>query len=437
MDFALQPRTPQGHVLIKLAEEHASEFAARADQLDRSGTYPVEHFEAMQRTGMLAACVPQEFGGLGVDSIHDLTVAISRLARGDASTALGACMHASIPYGLSRAWREAVASGAEEAATLADVLRRFGSRTDVLALAVTEPGTTMLHPLVEAIPAEGGWRIRGRKTFVTNAPIAGFFFVTVRMPDDDGGSQLAVTFVDRELPGVRVVETWDALGMRASGSHDLILEDCLAPEGGLMPLGAWGSWSAEFLSDAIAGTYPLLGAFLGIAEAAREVAVRVVTTRRKAPSGRTLAEQRGTQQVIAELEMALATARATLARTAIAIDAYFAAHTPSKVALDDLHQLMKDFQCTNLVMKRAAITAVDLALTASGGAGYLSSSPLSRLYRDVRAGPFMQPYSPIEAPEYIAKVTLGLDPALDQSISNRLIGIAGDEKTARGSTLTG
>ena len=71
-----------------------------------------------------------------------------------------------------------------------------------------------------------------------------------------------------------------------------------------------------------------------------------------------------------------------------------------------MHELNAAFQCTKLVVNRKAIDVVK-AMQLSGGAGYLASSPLSRLYRDVRAGPFMQPFSPNEAYGYIGKMALG------------------------------
>src|SRR5258707_13411417 len=93
MDFALLASTASGSRFVSLAEQHAADFSTRADQHDREGSFPFENIEAMQRSGMMAGCVPVELGGLGVEAMHDTVVAISRLGRGDGSTAIAATMH--------------------------------------------------------------------------------------------------------------------------------------------------------------------------------------------------------------------------------------------------------------------------------------------------------------------------------------------------------
>ena len=71
MDFELIPYTPAGKRFIALTEAHATDFATRADQHDREGSFPFENIEAMKQSGVMAACVPEAFGGLGVESVHE------------------------------------------------------------------------------------------------------------------------------------------------------------------------------------------------------------------------------------------------------------------------------------------------------------------------------------------------------------------------------
>jgi alkylation response protein AidB-like acyl-CoA dehydrogenase len=413
MGFALTPRSEPGRKFVELAEMHAVEMAPHAAPHDHDGTFPVEAIESMKASGFLTAGVGPEHGGLGVASVYDLMVGISRVARADSSVAIAINMHFAIQIIASRLLRSARESGdAEAAAGLEQMLGLLGSGMIGMANA-TEAGTDIRHPMTEATKVDGGWRLDGRKIFGTLSPVADIMIVPCRSRRDDGGYDQHTAIVFRGTPGQTILDDWDALGMRASGSNSIVYDNCVVPESLVFSEGTWGEIGQSVLIIGTAGNLGLLGAFLGVAEAARDHVADQLRTRTKQPSGRTLAERMNIQHAMAELETDLATCRAHLAWIGEHVDRLVVERPVSSVTLDELHELMATFQSSKLVVNRAAIDVVDKALQLSGGSGYFSASPLARLYRDVRAGPFMQPFSPNEAYEYIGKISLGQPPDLE------------------------
>src|ERR687889_1018455 len=112
----LRARTPAGADLVALAERLADDVASRAATHDREGTYPHDSIRSLRDAGYLVAPVPADLGGLGVSSVHDLVVASGRLARGDASVAIGVNMHLIAVMALARRMQIAVAAGKERRA---------------------------------------------------------------------------------------------------------------------------------------------------------------------------------------------------------------------------------------------------------------------------------------------------------------------------------
>src|SRR5207248_5755692 len=119
--------TDTGARLVSIAEELSEELAIRAAEHDRDGTYPFEAIDALKAAGYFAAPIPIELGGLGVSSTHDLVVASSRLARGDASVAIGVHMHLVAVHNMERRRQVAVAAGQERRA------RGFASSLEEIA----------------------------------------------------------------------------------------------------------------------------------------------------------------------------------------------------------------------------------------------------------------------------------------------------------------
>jgi L-evernosamine nitrososynthase len=230
----LTANTKAGARLVSLAEGLAADFATRAAQHDREGSYPFANVRALSAAGYLVAPIPERLGGLGVDCVHDVVVAASRLARGDASVAIGANMHFAGVLVLARRWRMAVAAGNERrTAAFAESLERIVRDGVVLAQAISERSQNLTRPGTSATRTEDGWRIDGHKIFCTMAPAATLLSTAVTFTDDDGVERYGYASVPPETPGVTVHDDWDALGMRASGSHSVSFDGVELPRSAL------------------------------------------------------------------------------------------------------------------------------------------------------------------------------------------------------------
>jgi alkylation response protein AidB-like acyl-CoA dehydrogenase len=413
MKFQLEAITEPGRRLVLLAEDLAADFATRAAQHDREGSFAHENVGALRRTGYLAAPIPLECGGMGVESVHDLLVASTRLARGDASTTIGVNMHLGNALRQVRGWRRALAAGdPARAATFAGAIERIAAGEMVIAAGITEAGRELTEPATTARREGDGWVIDGAKIFGTFAPGATHLTVSATLVDEDEGGEdrYGMFSVPLTAAGVSVNDDWDALGMRGSGSGSISLRAVRVPAGALRGEFPVGEWNAPVLERYMNAGLLHASASLGVAETAHALATKGATTQRKGRHAQPLAERPTIQLLAAENAIDMAAMRAVFARAALLVDGYFAEHAAAIGPEEEVRAVFTETQSAKTFVHLAAIRIVDRAMTISGGAGFMTKHPLSRLYRDVRAGPFMHPLGVNVAYEFIGQATLGLEP---------------------------
>jgi alkylation response protein AidB-like acyl-CoA dehydrogenase len=407
MTYKLQAHTQEGRELVAMAERHAEDFATRAAAHDREGTFPFENIEALKASGYLYAPVPKEYGGLGVESVHDTFVATSRLAEGDPSITLGSNMHVTTLMTLARVWRIAVRrENAVRASVLGATMRGIVDSGAVIGAAVSEPDQDLTRQNTTAHRDADGWILNGRKIFSSMAPAATHFGTTMDYIDDEGVERYAFAIVPRDTPGVTVNDDWDAMGMRASGSVSVAFDNVrFAGPGRGAPAGVL---SAEFLDDYITSGAAHASASIGIAESTQALAVGAVQAK-VAKKGEGWVRPT-VRHLAAENAIDLSAMRAIFGRALESVDRYYAEHPVSRGTLDETHAVYAEVQHAKAFVNAASVRIVDRALTIAGGAGYANGHPLSRLYRDARAGAFMHPLGANIAYEYIGGVALGMPP---------------------------
>ena len=406
MMIELHASTSAGRRLVELAERLADALSVDAGRHDREGSYPFGALDAVRESGYLVAAVPSELGGLGVTSVLDLVVAAGRLARGDASVAIGVNMHTDFVLNVARGYRSArAASDDARAGAFEAILRPLVDDGAVVAAAVSEPGQELMRPATTATRTPGGWRISGRKIFCTMSPAATTLLVAVRFDGRRGEERYGYALVAADTPGVTVEDDWDALGMRASGSHSVTLEEVDVAVGALRGGFPVGDVPAYLRRNLTAGLFHASSS-LGIAEGA----VRTVTATLQK---RGAADSRS-RMLVAENAVDLVACRAMLDRAARLVDEHDREGDGpvGPAGADALVDLFAEAQAAKAFVNEAATRVVDRALALSGGTGYLNGSPLARAYRDVRAGAFMHPLGANRAYDLFADVGLGKEVTL-------------------------
>ncbi|WNM31385.1 acyl-CoA dehydrogenase family protein [Streptomyces sp. Li-HN-5-11] len=381
-----QPRTPEGRELLEIIAGQLPGIEAAAARHDREGTFPADIFKSLTDAGVLRATVPRELGGLGLGSVHDVCLAVMRLAEADPSVAL--CLHMQLSRGLTMSYE--LAHGTETGRGLAErILRLMGTQDAVVSGALKDAGPTTR--LVQS--ADGGWTLHGRKILVSMAPVASHFVVQAETRPLTGQPRLASVFVAAAAEGLSVPDNWDGMGMRASASSEVVFEGCSVPEADVFLRGTVGVRNDAALAGQAVSSIGLLGVYAGIAQASRDIAVRAAA-RHKGPVSS------GVRTLLAELDVKLYCLRATLAAALDNTDHY--AHRTLDDPAERGRVMMAPFQFAKLTVNRNASAIVEDAMTVVGGASFTSGHPLSRRYRDVRAGWFMQPYTYGDAIDFLS-----------------------------------
>jgi len=345
----------------------AAEFASRAAEHDRDASFPFENFARLHEAGLLALAVPERLGGGGAGLARAAEV-VGTIARGEPSTALVLAMqyvqHKTVvgsggfPAHLAdRLGREAVAG-----VSLVNALR-----------AEPELGTPARGGLPAAVAtrtAAGGWRLTGRKIYVTGAPILAWYLVWART--DEPVPRVGQFLVPAGGPGTRVEPTWDHLGLRASGSHDVLLEGVEVPEDHAVDLRRPEGWALDPATWAW-NTLLIAALYGGVAHAARDWLVSFLKERAPSNLGAPLATLPRVQASLGEIEGHLASGARLVASAGGEVDA------GRIVPVAELGLIKR-------AVTAHAIATVEVALTLTGNHGLSRRNPLERHHRDVLCG---------------------------------------------------
>jgi alkylation response protein AidB-like acyl-CoA dehydrogenase len=371
---------------VDVARRLGARFAERAAEHDEQDRFVAQNYEEMKEARLFSAGVPADLGGGGA-SHRELCALLRELAHGCGSTALALAMHTHLLA--ATVWR------LRQGQPVEPLLRRIAAEQIVL---VSTGASDWLDSSGRAERVEGGYRVTARKVFGSGSP-AGTLAITSAVYDDPAEGPVVLHFpVPLAAEGVRVLDNWRAMGMRATGSNDLLFENVFVPDASVSLRRPKGKWH-PFYNVVSAVAMPLImSVYLGVAEAAADLALGLA--RKKGDQDGRGGGDPHAPYLIGEMDNALVTAQLAVQGMVELCDDY---------AFEPSVQTANAIFIRKTIAANACIATVEKALELAGGGAFFRSAGLERLLRDVHGAQF-HPLQEKRQLLFTGRVALGLDP---------------------------
>ena len=326
---------------------------------DEAQEFPREVFRKLGELGFLGVLFPEKYGGAAL-SYMDYQAIIEEVSCVDPSVALSLAAHNSL--GSNHIYQ----FGTEAQRQKYVPKLASGQWLAAWGLTESEAGSDSSGTKTTAVRDGGGWVLNGSKNFITNASVGSVAVLMAVTDRDEGNKGISAFIVQLDNPGIRVGKKENKLGMRASDTCTLVMEDCRVPAGDL--LGALGSGWVDSMKILDGGRISIAALSVGLARGAFEAALSYSRERRQ--FGRPICEFQAIQFYLAEMATEIDAARLLTERAAAAKDA---GQPVTKLSAQ-----------AKLYASEIAVRATDRAIQIHGGYGFTKDFPVEKYYRDVK-----------------------------------------------------
>lgn len=352
----------QQHVIDQLNSLKEA-IQQRGEYADRENTFPLDNFKDLSSIQYNQLTLPKEYGGKGF-GIYDMILFQETLASFDGATALAIGWQLSV---VGEIYEKKIWSEEHLKQFAKEIVNDHALVNRAVSEAITGSPTRGGRPGTNAKLIDGKWHITGRKSFTTLSYALTHFLTAAWIEEKN---TVGFFLIPSHTKGVSIEENWDVLSMRGTASHDLVLDHIVLPKDALVEIndGPRGN-------NVNGWVLHIPAVYLGIAQAARDYALHFANTYSPNSLPGPIAELPHVQEKIGLIELKLLNAR------------HFLYSVASKFEDPATHETITDeLGAAKYIVVNSAIEIVDLAMRIVGAKSLQTSNPLSRYYRDVRAG---------------------------------------------------